>query len=104
LKGGEDMKQFYWLRTKMTKLFLKILRIKSDTMRKYSFKTKTMNLGDSYALLAVICPIRTAVFELSRGKSALFSIGSINSKDLIVSIKSIEDCFECLLPHNTAAA
>lgn len=59
---------------------------RSDVVRKYTFKT--MRLGDSYALLAVICPILAALFGLSRGKSALFQ-------------KS--DCFERLSPHEIAA-
>ena len=57
----------------------------SKAVRKYSFKT--MRLGDSCALLAVICPILAAFFGLLRGKSVLFQT---------------KDCFECLSPHNIA--
>ena len=42
--------------------------------------------GDRSALLAVVCPVQTAIAGLTRGYSAHF-----------------RDCFECLSPHNTAA-
>lgn len=58
----------------------------SDVVRKFTFKT--MNIGDSYAHMAVICPILAVNFELLGEESALFQ-------------KS--DCFECLSPHNIAA-
>jgi len=57
----------------------------SDVVRKYTFKT--IRLGDSYALLAVICPILVALSGLLGEKYALFQ----------------EDCFECLSPHKIAA-
>jgi len=73
------MKQFYF--TDEKELFPG-----SDVVRKYTFKT--MRLGDSYALLAVILPNLAAFFGLSRGESALFQK---------------KDCFECLSPHEIAA-
>ena len=56
----------------------------SDIVRKYTFKT--MNTGDSYALLARANHQLAMNFAISRGKSAHF-----------------QDCFECLSPHEIAA-
>ena len=75
------MKQFYWLR-------MKELFPGSETMRKYSFKTMT-EPRDKSALLAVVNRQTARVYSVSRVKSAHFSI---------------EDCFECLLPHKIPAA
>ncbi|MCL2285691.1 MAG: hypothetical protein FWC32_04925 [Firmicutes bacterium] len=46
----------------------------SDVVRKYSFKA--MRLGDNYAHLAVICPIRAALFALLRVESALLAVAN----------------------------
>ena len=42
---------------------------------------------DESALLAIVCPIQTAIAGLTRGYSAHFQ----------------KDCFECLSPHEIAA-
>lgn len=84
----------------------KELFLGSDIVRKYTFKT--MNTRDNYALLvkanhqlsqdfaisrdqsvilAIVCPIQTAILEQTRGYSVHFR----------------KDCFECLSPHKIAA-
>ena len=78
----------------------------SDVVRKYTFKT--MRLGDSYAHLAVICPILVALFALLRGESALLAVANrqlahgfaISREKSALFLK--RDCFECLSPHNIA--
>ena len=77
-----------------------------DVVRKYTFKT--MLSGDSYARLAVICPILAALFELLRGESALLSVANrqlTHGFDISREKSALfrkQDCFECLSPHNIA--
>jgi hypothetical protein len=58
----------------------------SDAVRRCSFKT--MNIWDSYALLAKANHQLAIKIAILRGKSALFQR---------------KDCFECLSPHKSAA-
>ena len=60
------MKQSYFTDEIITPDFFPVHNI----VRRYSFKT--MRLGDSYALLAVIFPNLVALLGLLRGESALF--------------------------------